>query len=295
MTRVLATAISAFAGLLVSCPARAQQDYVYLDSVAKTHAFRVEGPASQGSAVVIGRSGNTYVALTSAHVLSDVSASEELVVSAAGSDISYPVIEKRVLREGVDIALFTFSSSEDLSISLIDAFGADGFGCGMSDKDRLKYYGELVGDWNACYHSVQVAGISSPTQAINAPVLRVTKHTRMNPRLRGNRDGYEFVYEASTVPGMSGGGVYGYRHYCPSGTKLQSGSVSLIAIHGRSEDYFAGGRSGMSLAVPIDLVKSELLEISESYGIPVSKGAIEDIAKKQYCGGQASILRLLGF
>ena len=63
---------------------------------------------------------------------------------------------------------------------------------------------------------------------------------------------------------MSGGPLVGYRDV-NMGYVLP---VGLIAIHGRSEEYISGGRSGMSLAVPIDLAKDYLTKNADNSGIP---------------------------
>ena len=95
-----------------------------------------------------------------------------------------------------------------------------------------------------------------PSGAVTVPILRYTEFA-LQERAEGNLNGYEMIYQASTVPGMSGGPIIGYRGMnavkvssLPFGEVLP---IGLIAIHGRSEDYVGGGRSGMSLAVPVDL------------------------------------------
>ena len=95
------------------------------------------------------------------------------------------------------------------------------------------------------------------------------------------------IYQASTVPGMSGGPIIGYRGMNPvKVSSLPIGEVlpiGLIAIHGRSEDYIGGGRSGMSLAVPVDLAKDYLTKNSDDLGIPMGYTQIENLLRKQYC------------
>ena len=94
-------------------------------------------------------------------------------------------------------------------------------------------------------------------------------------RVDGNKNGYEVIYTASsTVPGMSGGGVYGSRN-CISlattpGVREFAGHYGgLFAIHGRSEEYLeSGGRSGTSLGIPLDLFSNYFVSISQEFGIP---------------------------
>jgi len=257
---------------------------IYLESVAKKHVLSLQTPGSLGSAVIIGRKGDQYLALTAGHALADINPSEEIFVSSLDSGKSYRVSKAISLRKGVDVSAVVFKSQDSLNISILDFAGAPLFECNDSIQERREFYGDLVDDWNACYHSTQTAGISAPTGAVTVPLLRLTKHTRMMPRVRGNRDGYEFMYEASTVPGMSGGGVFGYREYCETSSNRRTGNVSLVAIHGRSEDYVSGGRSGISLAVPVDILQKEIRAISSDYGVPITKEEIKVIVQNQYCG-----------
>jgi hypothetical protein len=128
-----------------------------------------------------------------------------------------------------------------------------------------------------------VAGVSLPTKAIPIPLMRSTS-AEIISRVVGNKDGYELIYTSpSTVAGMSGGGVYGAR-VCPEvivkqdpTTKrtweIDSGLYAgVVAIHGRSEEYGnSGGRSGVSLGVPMALIKNYLISNSGRLGVPVGK------------------------
>ena len=120
-----------------------------------------------------------------------------------------------------------------------------------------------------------VAGISLPTGAIQVPLFRIST-AEMQSRANGNQNGYEAIYAAtSTVPGMSGGGVFGAR-LCPNfshnGRSSWGAYPGLIAIHGMSEGYGDGqGRSGVSLGVPIDLAISYLGDNAKALGIPIGK------------------------
>lgn len=90
---------------------------------------------------------------------------------------------------------------------------------------------------------------------------------------------------------MSGGPIVGWRFACfaiPNGPKkgkfVGAGYFSLIAIHSRSEEYHSGGRSGLSMAVPVDLIKDYLDANSKRLGIPVA-GSWEyaQTINTQYC------------
>ena len=121
------------------------------------------------------------------------------------------------------------------------------------------------------------------------------------------------IYKSSTVPGMSGGPVLGKRFIsCDSPTTKFNqdkdghemlykdaksivnmnrmvadnaifGYLTLLGIHGRSEEYHSGGRSGLSLGIPIDLIKDYLVDNSDRLGIPVTEKDVEKTIKSQYC------------
>lgn len=261
----------------VASPKPAFANEVSLDTVGDRQILIVETPGSPGSAVVIGKKGDTYLALTAAHVLKDMNSKEEAAVTSLATGKSYTITNIIKLDPKFDVSAIEFSSNENINLSLLDFAGAEHFPCPV-DEDEIEL--KITTDWKACYTQVQAAGVSAPSDAITVPMLRITNYERMKPRVTGNRDGYEFMYEASTVPGMSGGGVFASRQYSSC---VHSQALSLLAIHGRSEDYVAGGRSGVSLAVPLILVKDQILAIADKYGIPTKKSQLKAIWEKQYC------------
>lgn len=114
-----------------------------------------------------------------------------------------------------------------------------------------------------------VAGYSLPTNAINARIFR-SSEASFEAYIPGNSSGYDLAYlTSSTVPGMSGGGVFSSR-VCNNG-RIYPG---LLAIHGRSEEYGSTqSRSGISLGIPLrsKSVKTYLIKNSSQLGIPISE------------------------
>ena len=253
---------------------------VSLDEVGDRQILIVETQGMPGSAVVIGKKGDTYLALTAAHVLKDVNSEEEAAVKSLATGKSYIISNTIKLDPRFDISAIEFSADENINLSLLDFIGAERFPCPAVDPALPNFKIKVRADWKACYMQVQAAGVSAPSGAITVPMLRITEHQWMMPRVTGNRDGYEFMYEASTVPGMSGGGVFAQRQYSDC---VHSQALSLLAIHGRSEDYISGGRSGVSLAVPLILVKDQILAMADKYGIPTKKSQLKKIWEGQYC------------
>lgn len=241
--------------------------------ILKSITVGILTPSGSGSGVVIGKNGHTYTILTSKHVISSVLGGDEVEVYSPVTKKYYPVLDKHFVKgSSADIALVRFNSRDELKIAVLNSFYR---AKPIMDQSVIEPLGRL---WSVDTGGGRGAGISMPSGAISVPVLRYTEFT-LQERANGNRDGYEFIYQASTVPGMSGGPITGYRTLGDTGF----GAFGLIAIHGRSEEYVSGGRSGTSLAVPIDLVSGYLLENSAKYGIPVADSAIVSLLNTQYC------------
>jgi hypothetical protein len=182
------------ASILVNySPTSKASELVYIDSVAKKQVVTLQTAGSPGTAVIIGKKGNQYLALTSAHVITGTKPAEEKTVTSLKSGKSFPIAKTMKLKDGIDVAAVVFNADEEFNIAVIDSIGQTSFNCFDSVEERRENYGELVSDWDACYHSTQTVGVSSPTGAVTVPLLRITKHTRMMPRARGNRDGYEYM------------------------------------------------------------------------------------------------------
>jgi hypothetical protein len=124
-----------------------------------------------------------------------------------------------------------------------------------------------------------------PTKAVTVALFRFTEAALLE-RAAGNQNGYEFLYQASTVPGMSGGPLVGWRAvncHDDDSTLPPQGYFSLLAIHG-SEGYDqGGGRSGISLGVPIDLISEYLKINAEKFWVPTSPSETEKVAIQNYC------------
>ena len=273
------------------------------EDIVKGRIVGIETPASSGTGTLIGKKGNTYTILTAGHVIPSLQKGDEYYAYSLSSNKRYRIISlDHPLGNKVDIAVATFNSPEDLKITLINRF----YDWNIRATDsKAKYWG---------VHAVQglVSGVSLPSGAVTVPITRYDEFD-IGLRAFGNKDGYEMLYKASTVPGMSGGPVLGKRYIsCDSPTTKFNqdkdghemlykdaksivnmnrmvadnaifGFLTLLGIHGRSEEYHSGGRSGLSLGIPIDLIKDYLTDNSDILGIPVTEKDIEKTIKSQYC------------
>ena len=255
-----------------------------LGEFAKKVVIGIETPAASGSGVIIGRSRNggvyEYYFLTAKHVASSNPQNEEFIVFSKSENNTFRETVSAFIHppefEEIDLAIGTFESRNYYAVAPIFALGE------RRTYDTAAWYnGKTFNDSEKIQGDAIVAGISVPSGSITVPVFR-TSPASIQDRAPGNLDGYEMLYVSpSTVPGMSGGGLFGAR-LCPNWTltprnskgkeQLLSGAYGgLLAIHGRSEGYGqSGSRSGTSLGIPLDLIKrflknAEYIPSGENY------------------------------
>ena len=274
--------VAACAIIFLSSQSKAQPTFDEHIILAK-ETIAILTPGTGGTGVIVGKKGDTYTALTAAHVLKGTGLGDELQVESLTSGKKYNIIKSYTPKPGVDIALVQFTSQENFNIAPIAAFYP-------TAKDHY-FRNSITEEWNTTRYYGIVYGASAPTKSVKMRLPRLQKFD-LRTRARGNEMGLELIYTSqSTVPGMSGGGVYGAR-VCPAvivkrdpQTKRtwedDSGLYAgLVAIHGRSEEYAnSGGRSGVSLGVPMILIRSYLISNAGRMGIPVGKSYTDMVLK----------------
>ena len=257
-----------------------------LKEYAKGVSIGIETPASSGSGFVIGKKNNEYFFLTAGHVAFSDPQKEEYWVYSFAKGISKKYRVNKFIKpeafKGKDIVIGSFSSEEKLGIVPIFPLG-EKLWLTFEENPEKKYFTfQIVDSFNfrgfdydwSIQGSPIVAGISIPTKAITVPIFRYSIAS-MQSRAIGNQNGYEAIYSAtSTVPGMSGGGVFGARvcpkfEYIYSEEKWLGVYPGVFAMHGMSEEYNqSGSRSGTSLGIPLSLFTEFFYENSSKFGIP---------------------------
>ena len=250
--------------------------------ILKQITIGIETAAGQGSGVVIGRKGNVYTAITARHVLPELNPNETVEVYSLQTKKYYRVVSSSYpAKDKYDIMLLRFQSNDELPLAVINAFYKSPKGIGQNSTPPW----QIIEGFNVESDGIRGGGVSMPSKSVSVPIFRKISAVLLD-RARGNKDGYEVLYEASTVPGMSGGPIVGWREACLTQNEgfysTTPSYFSLIAIHGRSEAYGAG-RSGMSLGVPIDLISDYLSKNSSKYGIPIKDSELRALVNKQYC------------
>ena len=245
------------------------------ENIVKERIVGIFTPASKATGTIIGKKGNTYAILTAGHVIPSLQKGDEYDFYSLSSKKQYKITSVEYpLGKKIDIAVATFNSPEDHKITIINRF----YDWNIQPLDSIAQY------WGIHAGGGLVTGVSLPSRSITVPIIRFDG-VGLRRRAYGNKDGYEMIYKSSTVPGMSGGPVLGPRFIsCQNKDHEIFGNFTLLGIHGRSEEYYSGGRSGISLGIPIDLIKDYLIDNSKRLGIPVTKKEIQEIINSQYCG-----------
>ena len=277
--------------------------FEFLKTYAESITIGIETPASGGSGFIIGKKKDEYFFLTAGHVaISDPSKEEYWVYSLGNGETKrYKVIKFIKPKEfkGKDIVIGSFKTKDILPLAIIFPIDKEKF---VPGPPKLPFYTyDKFGSYNdrsfndkwEIQGSPIVAGISTPTRSITVPLFRHSD-IEMFARAKGNQNGYEAIYLAtSTVPGMSGGPIIGSRvcaqenpeYYKPFGWREGGWSYSgaypgVIGLHGMSEEYSnSGGRSGTSLGIPLDLIVDFLGENADSYGVLVGRGYYDEVVK----------------
>lgn len=278
--------LSVAVGLSIPSPAFSMYDFDEYILLKKVTVVMLT-PGSSGSGAIIGKHGDVYTLLTAAHVIKGLGQGEELFIESLTSGRRYPAISHYTPNRQIDLAIVRFKSREAFNIAPLAAFFPTG-------NNRSFRKSGITDTWNVARFYGIVYGVSAPTGSTKMRLPRLEKFD-LRERASGNQLGLEFVYSASTVPGMSGSPILGDQEWkCLSANETTeiSGPIALVAIHARSEEYPGlQSRSGTSLGVPVDLLKNYLKNNAESMGIPVTEQAIGSLIAKQYCPPAAGIVQ----
>ena len=191
------SAVSSVLVLLAHIEVKAQS----AEDIAKTAqaiTVRIEG-ATQGSGVIVKRSGNRYTVLTAWHVLAGQKPQEELAIYTPDG-IEYQGEKGSIKKLGeADLATITFSSTR-------------------------AYTSAIIANIESIFSGskVFISGFPLPTPAVPARIWRFLEGSVTSLTTTEIPQGYQLLYSASTLTGMSGGPIL-------------NNKGRLVGIHGRSE------------------------------------------------------------
>ncbi|MDC0838019.1 trypsin-like peptidase domain-containing protein, partial [Limnoraphis robusta] len=172
---------------------------------AREVTVMVDGCAA-GSGMIYRRQGNTYYVLTAHHVVRNAQDTCLIITPngirhRANREVTVPLAD-------VDLAVLTFTSENDYKLAR------------WGNSDRV-----------AVGQTVYVAGAPVATQAVPRRTV-IISDGKIIGKVSQPNEGYSFIYNNITQPGMSGGPVFNDRG-------------RVIGVHGR------GDKTGRNLAIPI--------------------------------------------
>jgi tetratricopeptide (TPR) repeat protein len=220
-----------------------------------------------GSGVIVHRQGNIYTLVTNRHVVcgSDrcetLPAAEKYSVGLADGQISR--VDRsaiKLLGDDLDLAIIQFQSSHNYAVAQV------------APANSLK-----------AEDAVYTAGfpLEEPGFSFNAGKAIAVANKRIN----ADRGGYSVIYDAYTLPGMSGGGVF-------------DSNGQLVAIHGLGDrytlgteviddatlesfkDFFVNDKTGYNRGIPIRWIVQSLGEMGVLIGTRPPLSAIRGVPNK---------------
>jgi Tfp pilus assembly protein PilF len=184
----------------------------------KAVTVSIETPTSNGSGIIVSRQPGKYFVLTAAHVVRNQQSTYTIRTSDGQK---YQIDKTNLFPQGIDLAVVSFSSSKSYPVATIG---------NSSDAEEGS--------------TAAVSGY--PRSDKQVPVYSYRTGRIVANSSENLNDGYGLVYNSSTLPGMSGGGVF-------------NDKGDLIAIHGRGDITApvngSGGskiKTGYDLGIPIN-------------------------------------------
>jgi S1-C subfamily serine protease len=211
-----------------------------------TVEIKLKKKGEVGSGVIIDRQGNTYTVATNRHVVcgvgnatcTKISAEEIFDLGLAdGQRVAVKSSSIKVLGKDLDLAIIQFRSNREYAVAQINPSTLN------SNK------------------AVFTAGF--PFDMPGFAFSQGLTHAVVNKRLTGDKGGYSIIYDARTLPGMSGGGVF-------------NSTGQLVAIHGQGDRYATGTKlvdnirigtkTGFNRGIPVRWLVQSLGEIGLKIG-----------------------------
>jgi tetratricopeptide (TPR) repeat protein len=218
-----------------------------VNSISQAATVEIRLSDSVGSGVLIHRQENLYTLVTNRHVVcgnvlcTKLPANSKYNLSLVDISTGSPIKQQhqvsvkavKLLGKNLDLAIIQFRSDRNYPVAAI------------AEPNSLK-----VDD------VVYTAGFPYAQPGFYFDIGKTI--AVVNKRLNGDSGGYSIIYDASTLPGMSGGGVF-------------NENGQLVAIHGigdryqvgteTSNDFKVGNKIGFNRGIPIRWVIQSLKEL----------------------------------
>jgi tetratricopeptide (TPR) repeat protein len=251
--------LGSITALVAFAPAAAAKSPAEIEQIAKS--VSVEIITGEGSGVIVHRQGNLYTLVTNRHVLCgsgscDASRLSTVYRLRTADGRVYQVSKSgiKLLKDSagnsLDLASVQFRSNRSYQVATV------------AESNSLK-----VDD--AVYTAGFPAGQGWLFGSGQAKAV-------VNKRLPGDRGGYTVIYDAETLPGMSGGGAF-------------DKNGRLVAVHGSGDRYTENTQAEVE---PSAVVKKEVgSKIGINRGIPV-RWVVEGLGRGILVGSRRSISQM---
>jgi tetratricopeptide (TPR) repeat protein len=233
---------------LVQPAVMAAKSAAEVESIARavTVEIKLQQDSSVGSGIIIARSGDLYTIATNRHVVCGKGSRKQVPTGetyalglADGQKYRVKAASVKLIGTDLDLALVQFRSSRKYPTAQIDSAG------GIKVTDVVYTAGFPLAQPGFSFNQGNVIAV-------------------IDRRITGDRGGYSMIYDAYTLPGMSGGGVF-------------NANGRLVAIHGQGErfgenteigkkSFQVGSKIGYNRGIPI----RRLMSILANAGMKIS-------------------------
>jgi S1-C subfamily serine protease len=248
---------AALVGMTVALvqPAAVAKSTSEVAAIARSVAveIRLQKAEKLGSGVIIDKKDDLYTVVTNGHVVcgnrrcSELPSGESYSLGLA-DDQKYRVkiSSVKLLGNDLDLAIIQFRSNRNYAVAKVAA------------SESLKTGDEI---YTAGFPFEQPGFAFGAGEAIAS----------VSKRLTGDSGGYSIIYDAPTLPGMSGGGVF-------------NSSGQLVAIHGQGDRFKentdldnksrVGSKIGLNRGIPVRWLVQNLAEVGINLGMDRSISGI---------------------
>jgi tetratricopeptide (TPR) repeat protein len=260
-------------------PVAAAKSAAEVEVIAKavTVEIKLKNKGSNGSGIIIQKQGDLYILVTNRHIICGKGDCSKIPVNEVftlklpdGQGYKVPNGSVKLLGSKdntVDLAIIQFRSNRNYAVAKLATSGS------LETGDEV---------YTAGFPSEQPGFTFGAGETIAV----------VNKRLTGDSGGYTIIYNALTLPGMSGGGVF-------------NSSGQLVAIHGRGDRYKestligssniryeVGSKIGYNRGIPVYWLLQNLGEVGIELGtdrsisgIRVSRSQVPATADEYFISG----------
>lgn len=201
-----------------------------VNNLAREYTVLIRSETSHGSGFIVSKNGNTYYVVTAGHVVRQP-ANYRLVTA---DKQAYQLDSRKItVLSGADLAILEFTSDKNYAVAK------------LANSDTI-----------SAGASIFVSGWPKPGKS--GQVVRQFPYSRVSGFLDQAVEGYQMIYTAVTLPGMSGGPVV-------------DALGRVIGVHGMGDsaiDPQILEAEGMTPEVAVNLARS--LKTGFNYAIPIN-------------------------